>query len=430
MGARPHAATGVRTAARVIRCLRRRLYRRLLAAYVFNELAWYVGTLALAVLVYRRTGSALETAVYFVGSQVVPALLAPPMVVRFERWDPRRALTALYLVEAVLYGALAYITRHFAYVPVLVVTIVDGIVAAAGRSLSSAARTEELKSAGLLKEGNTLASFLGWAAYMAGPVIGGLVVAAGGTVAALLANTGLFAAMGLILAITAIPRVEVEAQSVLGRLRDGIARTRADPILGRLLATQGLGLVVFTITVPIEVVYTQHTLHAGPGGYGVLMACWGAGCVIGTLTYSRSRHRSAASLISGASLALAAGFLVMAVAPSLPLALVGAVIGGAGNSVEFVAARTALQERASSEWMAILMGFWESVSLLAPGLGYMIGGVLTALTATRVAFAAGAGGTLVFAIAVPFVLGSVALRAGERDAADSGAGTATGKPVA
>ena len=47
-------------------------YRRLLAAYTLNELAWSVGSLALAVLVYRRTGSAIGAMGFFLCSQFVP----------------------------------------------------------------------------------------------------------------------------------------------------------------------------------------------------------------------------------------------------------------------------------------------------------------------------------------------------------------------
>lgn len=391
----------------MISCFRIPLFRRLLAALALNELAWFVGTLALSVLVYRRTDSALSTAAYFVCAQVIPALLAPPMVARYERWHPRRALPALYAAEAVLFGILAYITRHFAFAPVLVLTTADGAVAATARSLASSARTEVLKPVGLLREGNTVSSFLGWVAYMGGPVLGGAVVVAGGTVAALAVNSGLFACMALILGFTAIPRVEVDPGSVLERLRNGIAHARDDGMLARLISMQTLGMVFFTITVPIEVVYTQKTLHAGPGGYGVLMACWGGGCVIGSGAYARWRRHSAAALITIGSLALGIGFLVMAVAPSLAVGLAGAAIAGIGNSIEWVAARTAMQERTSSEWMAIMMGFSESTALLAPGIGYLLGGLLTTLTVSRVAFAVGGGGSLAFAALVPLVLGGV-----------------------
>jgi MFS family permease len=93
----------------------------------------------------------------------------------------------------------------------------------------------------------------------------------------------------------------------------------------------------------------------------------------------------------------------MAIAPSLPVALIGAAVAGAGNSVEWVAARTAVQERTPDRWMAMVMGLTESMSQLAPGLGIVLGGLITALTMSRVAFAVAAGGSLVFAAAVPIV---------------------------
>ena len=61
----------------MIRCLRIVAFRRLLAAYVFNELAWSVGTLALSLLVYRHTNSAIGTAGFFFCSQFLPALVSP-----------------------------------------------------------------------------------------------------------------------------------------------------------------------------------------------------------------------------------------------------------------------------------------------------------------------------------------------------------------
>lgn len=64
-------------------------YRRLLLAYGLNELAWSVGTLALAVLVYRRTGSALGATAFFICSQVAPALVSPLFVSRVDQRSTR-----------------------------------------------------------------------------------------------------------------------------------------------------------------------------------------------------------------------------------------------------------------------------------------------------------------------------------------------------
>ena len=133
------------------------------------------------------------------------------------------------------------------------------------------------------------------------------------------------------------------------------------------------------------------------------MGVWGGGAVAGSAIYARWRRRPAATLIGGSAAALGLGFATMAVAPSLPLALIGAAVAGPGNSVEWVAAKTAVQERTPDRWMAMVMGLTESMSQLAPGIGILLGGLITALATSRVTFAVAAGGSLLFAAAVPLV---------------------------
>jgi MFS family permease len=386
----------------VIRCLRIVAFRRLFAAYVLNELAWSVGTLALSLLVYRETGSAIGSAGFFLSAQFLPALLAPALVARLDRASVRIVLPILYVVESLLFAALAYLAHHFLLVPVLVLALADGAIAATARSLATAARVEILRPRDLMHEGNALGSFAFSGAYMAGPLIGGAVVAAGGTVAALLVNCGLFATVGAFLAITALPGAKPEPGSALSRLGAGLAHVRSDAVLARLLTMQAIGLCIFTITIPVEVVYAQHTLHAGAGGYGLLLGVWGAGAVAGSVVYARFRRRTASTLIGGSAAALAVGFAVLAVAPSLILALCGAAVAGAGNSVEWVAWRTAIQERTPDRWMALLMSLADSLSMLAPGVGIAAGGLIAQFASSRTAFGVASAGSLLFAVAVPF----------------------------
>jgi predicted MFS family arabinose efflux permease len=386
----------------VIRCLRIVAFRRLLAAYVFNELAWSVGTLALSLLVYRRTGSAIGSAGFFLCSQFLPALLSPALVARLDRASVRIVLPILYAVEALLFGALAYLSQHFLLVPVLLLALADGAIAATARSLATAARVEILRPVDLMHEGNALGSFGFSFGYMAGPVIGGAVVAAGGTLAALLVNCGLFGVIACFLAITALPGAKPEPGSALSRLGRGLAHLRSDAVLARLMIIQAIGLCVFTISIPVEVVYAQHTLNAGADGYGLLLGVWGGGAIAGSFVYARFRRRSASALIGGSALALAVGFTVMTVAPSLAVALCGAAIAGAGNSVEWVAWRTAIQVRTPDRWMALVMSLCDSMSMLAPGVGIVAGGLLAEFASARAAFGVAAVGSLLFAIAVPF----------------------------
>lgn len=388
----------------VTRCLRLPTFRNLLVAYVFNELSWSVGTLALAVLVYRRTGSAIGSAGFFLCSQVVPALLSPALVARLDRGAPRRVLPGLYALEAVLFGVLAWFSHHFLLPAVLILTVLDGMVAATARSLAAAARADILKRDDLLHEGNAISNFGFSLAYMGGPLIGGAVVALGGTVLALLVNCGLFAVIALVLSLTALPNARPDPGTALARLISGIRHARSDPMLSRLLAIQTVAFAVFTVTIPVEVVYAQHTLGAGPGGYGAFMGVWGGGAVAGSAIYARWRRRSATALITGSALSLAVGFAIVAAAPSLIVALIGSALGGAGNGVETIAAKTVLQQRTPDRWMALTMSLSDSSSQLAPGLGILAGGVIAAVADPRVAFAVAAAASLAFAVAVPVVL--------------------------
>jgi predicted MFS family arabinose efflux permease len=411
--------------------LRLPAFRRLLGAYVLNELAWAVGTLALALLVYRRTGSAIGSTGFFLCSQVVPALLSPSLVARLDRRAPNRLLPVLYGLEAVLFGLLAVVTSHFSLVPVLVLSLLDGLVAITARAMAATVRVQVLRPLDLVPEGNVVANTTFAVCFMAGPLLGGLVVVAGGTVAALLANSGLFLLIALALATAGLPRnAEIEGPAE-GRVRGALAYARANPALRSLLTLQALGLACFTISIPVEVVYAQHVLHAGAGGYGALLSAWGGGAIAGSLVIARFRRSPISGLMAGSAVALAVGFAVMATAPTLAIGIIGAIIGGVGNGIESTAAQTAVQQRAPKEWMALIMALTQAISQLAPGVGILLGGVIAALASARVALGVAGVGSLLFAAAAAFalrpsVVGSPDQRGGpDSDSiADDGAPTA------
>jgi predicted MFS family arabinose efflux permease len=387
------------------RVLRLPTYRRLLAAYSFNELAWSVGALALAVLIYRRTGSVLGSTAFFLVSLVIPAFVSPFLVARLDQRAPRSILPLLYAVEGVLFGVLALMTAHFSLAAVLALALVDGIVALAARALARSATVGVLKPEGLLHEGNAVTNAAFSVCFMAGPAIGGLVVAAGGTVAALLANCALFTVIALILATAhGLPGAVPEPEPSRGRLRAAIEHVRRDRPQRWLLTLQAAGMIAFTISIPVEVVLAEHTLHAGAGGYGAMLSTWGVGAVLGSAAYARWRRRSARLLMATSGIALAVGFGLMAAAPAIGVALAGTTLGGAGNGVQSVAARTALQEYTPEKWMAMVMSLNESVSQAAPGVGILLGGLLAAWGNPRIALAVAGVGSLAFAVAVWIVL--------------------------
>src|SRR3954454_596098 len=78
-------------------------FKVLAGGYTVNELGNWLGDIALAVLVYDETGSAMATALLFVGTRFLPAILAPLIVTRTESWRPRVSLPLLYGADAFVF---------------------------------------------------------------------------------------------------------------------------------------------------------------------------------------------------------------------------------------------------------------------------------------------------------------------------------------
>jgi predicted MFS family arabinose efflux permease len=370
-------------------------FRRLLVAAVLNELALSVAAVALALLVYRRTGSALGAAAFFLCVQVGPALLSPFTVARLDQRDVRRVLAALYAAEGLIFVVLAWLVGRFALAPVLALALFDGVLGGTARVLARAAWASNAATAGLMREASAVMNASVSVCYLVGPALGGVIVAVGGTRAALLANAGAFALITVVIATAhGLPVAVRDRSPAAGRLRGAIAIARGEPLIRRLLSLQAAGLVFFTMSIPIEVVFAEHTLHAGAKGYGVLLSAWGAGAIVGSGVYARWRALASRSMITLGSCLLALGFAVMVLAHSLPVAAAGAATSGIGNATELVAMRTTLQESVTDRWMALIVSLSESIIQAAPGVGILLGGAVTALAGPRAAFAVAASGSL------------------------------------
>jgi MFS family permease len=110
-------------------------------------------------------------------------------------------------------------------------------------------------------------------------------------------------------------------------------------------------------------------------------------------------------LIGVSTAAIGVAYLGMGVSRELALACVFAAVGGLGNGVQWVSVMTAVQEATPADLQARITGLLESTTAGVTGLGFLIGGVLTAVTAPDVAFLAAGVATLALVV-VGLVLGS------------------------
>lgn len=356
-------------------------FPRLLGSYFFNELGDTVGAIALAILVFDQTGDPLATAALLVAARFLPAFISPALVARLDQLSAGRTLAALYAVEALCFTALAALAVNFSLPGVLALALLDGTLALTGRGLTRGAIAATLGTDDLLRSGNALVNVAFSVATIAGAVTAGILVGESSVRTALLVDAGSFALVAVLMATCrGLPVAADHREPYVARLRSGIGFIRSNPALRALLATQALALVLFTLIVPIEVVYAKETLDAGDVGLGVLMAAWGGGMVLGSALFIVARGLRPFSLVLIATAFVGAGYVGMGLVDELVAAAAFSVVGGIGNGSQIVAVVTLLQQETPPDLQARVTGLLESLGAAMPGIGFALGGILTAVT--------------------------------------------------
>ena len=367
---------------------------RLAGALTLAELGETLASIALAVVVFGRSGSVLATGGFFVAARLGPALASQPLAALIDRRAGRRGLALCFSVEAVFFAVLA------APLPVgvlIVVPLATGTLAVCCRSITRAEAAVRLTRAGQLRDGNSALN-MGFAiAGTAGAAAGGALAALTDPAVPLFGAAACFLAGGLLVLRAPRARPAPEAANAFAHLREGLAYARSDRTAFALIAVQTAALLGFMLVIPIEVVYAERDLHAGAAGYGALLATWGLGIVIGGVLFARTRAALTA-LAAAASLAVAAAYAGLALAPGLAIASGASLFGGVGNGIQWVAVMTALQERVPEGLQVRVVGLLDAGAQLAPGLGFAIGSILTAALSARATYAIAGVATTIAAI--------------------------------
>jgi MFS family permease len=385
--------------------LRRPVFRRLALSYALNEMGDWMGIIALSVLVFDQTGSAVATAVLFLGTQFLPGLLVPVFVAKAEQPPPRVVLPVIYCAEAAVFACLALLSTDFSLAGVVVLASLDGILAVGSRALTRAVVVSFLEPAGELRAGNAILNLAyTWGAAV-GPGIAGVVVAGFGVQSALLLDAVSFCAMGwLLVSCKGLPHPETEPGTLRERVRAGLAHIRGRATLRRLLIAQAAAFVFFAAVIPVEVIFAKETLGVGDTGYGILLASWGAGMVVGGFAFATLRKAPLPLLLFLSTVAVGISYLGLAIAPTLFVACAASVLGGTGNGVQWVGVISAVQELTGSGMQARVMSVLESIGAAMPGVGYLLGGLIAAGSGPRTTFlVAGIGVLVIVLLAAPLL---------------------------
>ena len=384
-----------------------RNYRLYFLGQAISQTGTWIDKVAQAWLVLALTHSAFAVGV-LAACQFVPfsvlGLVAGVVVDRLDTWRTVVVTQAIRMVIASVLAAIVLAGIAQVWM-IYTLAIMTGIVLV----LDAPSRQQlTFKMVGRAELPNAVAlnSSLFNAARIVGPGIGGLLIAAFGVGPAFAINAVSFVAVlvGLLLMDTSnlmsfAPREHVA--TLFADLREGVSYARESPhvrlVLAMLVAISTIAMN-FNVLLPV---LARSTLESGPGVFGLIAACFGAGALVGGLLSAALSRASWKAIVAGAG-GLGVAELVLAPQHSLGPAVVLLFIAGVCFTLYTANSNALLQLRAPDHLRGRVIGFYYfAFNGLAP-LGGILTGWLAATGGTELAFAvAGTVTALVALTALP-----------------------------
>lgn len=186
-----------------------------------------------------------------------------------------------------------------------------------------------------LEAGNALNSLTAQAAFVAGPALGGLLIATGGTRFALWGDAATFAvSLATLLSIREPAReIRVEEPSIRDDLREGLRALLDRPWLALVVGMSTLHLVFAIAPWLVLLPVIANDDLGGTQVYGWLLATAGVGAMAGALIAGRWRPRLPGLVAMLALLPSAFTLLVLIGPAPLVVVALSVLVGGAGEAV-------------------------------------------------------------------------------------------------
>jgi MFS family permease len=316
-------------------------------------------------------------------------ILGPWGGVLADRFDKRRILTATQSSSAVISLVLATLvfTDVAALWMVFVLSLASGVVL----SLDNPARQSfyvEMVGEEKLTNAVSLNSAAFTGARIIGPAVAGLLIATVGMAICFLLDGISYAAV--VAALLAMRSSEMHAQERTSRKRGhliaGIRYVWSTDELRRPLIVMA---IVFTFVFQWQILVpllAERTFGAGAGEFGALSAAAGIGSFFGAIT-AASRNASPTMRRLGISLAgVGVAMALVALAPTLPVALPLMVPVGFCAMTFMITANTMLQLGSKPQARGRVMALYGAVFLGSTPIGAPLVGVLAGHLGARVAF--------------------------------------------
>lgn len=356
---------------------------------VLSQLGTWLQTVAGAVYVYQLTGSAFLVGVLGFAAYIPAILFSVHGGLIADRWDRRRVVTVASvgsLAMAAVLAVLALTGRAEAW---HVMLVAFGLNASWSLAKPSAvALLPRLVPAPLVGEAVALNSLQFITGQILGPLLASLILAVATAGVAFAINAVTF--VGPVLVMAYIARRGIGAGTGAGGPRTegpgGAAYVRGHPWVPAALAA------VVAFAAPIELVRTLAPAIVSEGlgepesTAGVLVAATSVGSAITLLLFPRFRRLRVTRQAAVAGLGLqATGLVLTAAAGTLPLAVLGVGLVGAGFSFGFNETTASLQERVPDRLRGRIMSYHQVAFVGSRPVVALTGGAAAALATAQAA---------------------------------------------
>lgn len=337
-----------------------RNFGRYLAGNSLSSIGTWFQNLAASLLIYDLTGSTLMVGVVNFTQFIGAVLLASVAGAASDRFDRRHVLMVSQGIAAAASAVLAVLT----YTGTVTAASLIASVAVLGFALAFFPPAM-LSMIPLLVPRRDLDTALAVnsasfnLARAVGPVLAAFVIERLGYGPAFAINAASFAIFVGLLTTVRIRRVETGGlPRARPRLRDAVATVRSNDVAVPLLVVVAVSSIaidpVYTLTPELAIDVFGGTDQTA----GYLVGAFGSGAVL-TAIFVVSRIKDRPSILGATLTTMGAGMAILAVAPTLPIALVGLAIAGAGYLTTLTRATTRIQTEVPEDQLGRVMALWS-----------------------------------------------------------------------
>lgn len=381
-------------------------FRRLWTAGLCVFVVRWLETLAVGVFAYNATGSAFVVAMLLMLRILPMGLFGAFLGAVAERMDRRAALLAVILSQVATSAAVALLALAGA-VEVWHLALASFMNGIAWASDNPVRRAMIGQVAGPARMGVAMSVDVGTnnASRMAGPVLGGAVLAAIGLDGAFMLSVLLYVpAVVAVLRLPATPPArETAAPPVLASIAEGFGFLRREPrLVGTLLVTLLFNLFGWPFTSMIPVL-GQDRLGLGPTGIGILASMDGIGAFLGAVAIALlARPGQYRAIYLGGTALYFAMLTVFALSRDPLLAGAALMLTGLGGAGFAIMQPTLVFLATPPEMRSRVLGLLSVCIGLGPAGFLLLGGLAELLGASAATAAIGLCGLAALALARPW----------------------------